>query len=141
MQLAKSPSVAEQLGTWLAGVRDDEIPAAAPEMASRLVLDVLGLCIAARGQDYVQATLQSGDRGGVCTAFGHAGGFNAFDAALINGTAAHGEDYDDTFEGGPVHSGAVIGPAVLAACEREGLGGGALLRGMVAGAELMCRLG
>lgn len=31
-------------------------------------------------------------------------------------------------------------PAVLAACERERLGGDALLRGIVAGAELMCRL-
>jgi 2-methylcitrate dehydratase PrpD len=137
----KSHSVAERLGAWLAGVRDDEIPAAAAEMAARLVLDVLGLCVAARGQDYIQATLQACDRGGACTAFGHAGGFNAFDAALINGTAAHGEDYDDTFEGGPVHSGAVIAPAVLAICEREGLGGPALLRGMVVGAELLCRLG
>jgi 2-methylcitrate dehydratase PrpD len=31
-------------------------------------------------------------------------------------------------------------PAVLAACEREGLGGDALLRGIATGAELMCRL-
>src|SRR3712207_6877472 len=45
------------------------------------------------------------------------------DAALVNGTAAHGEDYDDTFEGGPVHSGAVVVPAVLAAAERFGLSG------------------
>ena len=67
-------------------------------------------------------------------------GFGAYDAALVNGTAAHGEDYDDTFEGGPVHSGAVVVPAVLAACEREGLAGADLLRGIVIGAEMMCRL-
>ena len=71
---------------------------------------------------------------------GHAGGFDAFGAALVNGTAAHGEDFDDTFEGGPVHSGAVIVPAVLAACEREGLGGERLLVGVVSGVELLCRL-
>jgi hypothetical protein len=40
-------------------------------------------------------------------------------AAFINGTAAHGEDFDDTFEGGPVHAGAVIVPAVLAARRAE----------------------
>ena len=34
----------------------------------------------------------------------------AYDA-FVNGTAAHGEDFDDTFEGGPVHAGAVIVPA------------------------------
>ena len=43
---------------------------------------------------------------------------SAAGAAFVNGTAAHGEDFDDTFEGGPVHAGAVIVPAVLAACER-----------------------
>ena len=48
--------------------------------------------------------------------------------------------YDDTFEGGPVHSGAVVVPAVLAVCERERLGGDRLLAGIATGAELLCRL-
>jgi 2-methylcitrate dehydratase PrpD len=106
----------------------------------RLFLDVTGLCVAARRTDYVAATLESVERGGRCTAVGHEGSFNAFDAALVNGTAAHGEDFDDTFEGGPVHAGAVVVPAVLAACEREALGGDRLLLGIATGAELMCRL-
>ena len=59
---------------------------------------------------------------------------------MINGTAAHGEDFDDTFEGGPVHAGAVVVPAVLAACERHGLDGASALLGIAAGAETMCRL-
>jgi 2-methylcitrate dehydratase PrpD len=95
--------------------------------------------VAARTTDYVAATLNSVDRGGPCTAIAHEGSFDAFDAALVNGTAAHGEDFDDTFEGGPVHAGAVVVPAVLAACEREGLAGERLLVGIAAGAELMCR--
>ena len=41
---------------------------------------------------------------------------------------------------GIVHSGAVIVPAVMAACEREGLGGDRLLVGIATGVELMCRL-
>jgi 2-methylcitrate dehydratase PrpD len=65
---------------------------------------------------------------------------DAAGAAFVNGTAAHGEDYDDTFEGTPVHTGAVIMPAVLAACERHGRSGADALAGMVAGAELMCRM-
>ena len=100
-----------------------------------------GLCIAARREPYVAATSRRSIGGGPCTALAAMpGGFDAFGAALVNGTAAHGEDYDDTFEGGPVHSGAVIVPAVLAVCEREGLGGDRLLVGIVTGAELLCRL-
>jgi 2-methylcitrate dehydratase PrpD len=58
----------------------------------------------------------------------------------MNGTAAHGEDFDDTFEGGPVHSSAVVIPAVLAVCERFGRDGRAALAGIVAGVEATCRL-
>jgi 2-methylcitrate dehydratase PrpD len=60
-------------------------------------------------------------------------------AAFVNGTAAHGEDFDDTFEGGPVHAGAVIVPAILAITEREKLHGADALAGIAVGAELMCR--
>jgi 2-methylcitrate dehydratase PrpD len=59
---------------------------------------------------------------------------------LVNGTAAHGEDFDDTFEGGPVHAGAVIVPAVLAACERHNPDGRMALIGIAAGTEVLCRL-
>ena len=130
-------SLSERLAEWLGAA---SYPSETIETARNLMLDVAGLCVAARGQDYVQATIAALDRGGACTAFGHDGGWSGFDAALLNGTAAHGEDYDDTFEGGPVHSGAVLVPALLAACEREGLGGAALLRGLVLGSELLCRL-
>ena len=130
--------VAEAVAEWLAATTAAGLPHPTVAAAKRLVLDVAGLCIAARREDYVTASLAAVDRG-ACTALGHAGGVDAFGAALVNGTAAHGEDYDDTFEGGPVHAGAVVVPAVLAACEREDLGGEALLAGIATGAELLCR--
>ena len=136
--------VAETVAAWLAQTRARDLPETAVETARLLFIDVAGLCVAARRELYVGATLGAIDSvhsdGGACTVFGHPGSFDAFGAALVNGTAAHGEDYDDTFEGGPVHSGAVVGPAVAAACEREQLGGDRLLVGIVTGAELMCRL-
>src|SRR5216684_1609301 len=42
-------------------------------------------------------------------------------------------------EGGPVHAGAVIVPAVLAVTERDKLQGAEALAGIAVGAELMCR--
>jgi 2-methylcitrate dehydratase PrpD len=132
--------IADTIGAWLAATRPEHIPARTAEMARTLFVDVAGLCVAARREPYITATLAAADRGGACTALGHEGAFNAFDAALVNGTAAHGEDFDDTFEGGPVHSGAVIVPAMLALCERARLGGDRLLVGIATGVELLCRL-
>ena len=65
---------------------------------------------------------------------------DAAGAAFVNGTAAHGEDYDDTFEGTPVHTGAVVVPAVLAACEVNHRSSDDLIKGIAVAAELMCRM-
>jgi len=132
-------SVAEILAQKARDLRKRGIPPAVRERCEDLLLDVAGLCVAARKSDYVASLKNSLDAGGSCTAIGHAKGFRPEDAALLNGTAAHGEDFDDTFEGGPVHSGAVVVPAVLAACERFGRGGRDALLGIAAGVETLCR--
>ena len=116
------------------------LPAAVSGMCAAVVTDVAGLCVAARRSDYVEATLQATSEPGTCTLIGHAGGFSVATAALCNGTAAHGEDYDDTFEGGPIHAGAVIIPALLATAEHHALAGSDLARGIAIGCEVMCRL-
>src|SRR5207244_11834777 len=105
-----------------------------------LLVDVVGLCVTARNEDYVRSARAGCDDDGACTAIGHGRTLTAAGAAFVNGTAAHGEDFDDTFEGGPVHAGAVVVPALLAACEREKLGGDRLRLGIATGAELICRL-
>src|SRR5258706_553709 len=133
-------SVAERLVAATASLSSTGVPARVRLRCEDLVADVGRLCVAARNSDYIRALVASVDGGGPCTAVGHAGSFQAEDAAMISGTAAHGEDFDDTFEGGPVHSGAVIVPAVLAACERFGRDGRAALLGVAAGVETLCRL-
>jgi 2-methylcitrate dehydratase PrpD len=133
-------SVAQKIAAQAAAIRPDSIPASVRLRTEELLVDIVGLCVAARGTDYIDAVVAASDTGGPCTAIGHGTTYTADNAALINGTAAHGEDFDDTFEGGPVHSSAVITPAVLAICERFGRDGRAALVGMVAGIETLCRL-
>jgi len=133
-------AVAEVFAEWAAGIEPHAIPEAARDVAANALLDVAGLCIAARGTDYIRAALAAWDAEGPCTALGHARALDAAGAALINGTAAHGEDFDDSFEGTPVHASAVVMPAVLAAAERYRRAGADVLRGYVVGTELMCRL-
>ena len=133
-------TVSQELATFAAATDNAKLPPRARETIRLLMIDVAGLCIAARNNDYVAAARASAASSGRATAIGHEGGFGPYDAALINGTAAHGEDYDDTFEGGPVHAGAVIVPAVLAAAEERRLSGDAVVKGIAAGVELMCRM-
>jgi 2-methylcitrate dehydratase PrpD len=133
-------SVAEQLAERIARLDASQLPAAVRRKCADLLVDVIGLCVTARNEDYVERAMAGWDDDGPCTAIGHERRLSAAGAAFVNGTAAHGEDFDDTFEGGPVHAGAVIVPAVLAACERHNPDGAAALTGIAVGVETMCRL-
>ncbi len=133
-------AVAELLAQKIGTLDAASLPRALRDKCEELLIDVVGLAVTARNEDYVKSALAACDDDGPCTAIGHARTLSAAAAALVNGTAIHGEDFDDTFEGGPVHAGAVIVPAVLAACERHGLDGRAALLGIAVGVETMCRL-
>src|SRR5579872_2558291 len=135
-------AVAEHLARKIATLDVARLPAAVRRKCEDLFIDVVGLCVTARNEDYVKSAIAGfDDESGSCTAIGHARPMSAAGAAVINGTATHGEDFDDTFEGGPVHAGAVVVPAVLAACERYRLHGQAALLGIAVGVETICRLG
>src|ERR1700687_3404610 len=133
-------SVAEVLADKIVALRVGGLPEATARKCEDLLIDVVGLCVTARNEDYIASALAGWDDDGPCTAIGHQRTLNAAGAAFVNGTAAHGEDFDDTFEGGPVHAGAVIVPAVLAGCERHNPGGGMALIGIAVGTEVLCRL-
>src|ERR1700710_746602 len=133
-------SVAETLGRKISAIKPGGLPAVTTRKCEDLLIDVTGLCVTARNQDYIASALSGCDDDGPCTAIGHARTLTAAGAAFVNGTAAHGEDFDDTFEGGPVHAGAVIVPAVLAACERHNPDGAAARLGIAVGVEVLCRL-
>ncbi len=133
-------SVAETLAEKIVALKAGTLPATTTHKSEDLLIDVVGLCVAARNEDYVASALAGWDDDGVCTVIGHQRTLNAAGAAFVNGTAAHGEDFDDTFEGGPVHAGAVIVPALLAACERHNPDGRMALIGIAVGTEVLCRL-
>ena len=133
------PSISERLAR-LVLASSPETASGARAIADRLLLDISGLCVSARDELYVKAATASIDGDGPCTVVGSAQKLGAEGAAFVNGIASHGEDFDDTYEGGPVHAGVVVIPALLAAAERHQLSGADLLRGIATGAEVMCRL-
>ena len=133
-------SVAERLAERIVALDAMRLPAAVRLKCEDLAVDAIGLAVAARNQAYVKAALDGWDDDGSCTAIGLERTLSAAGAAFVNGTAMHGEDFDDTFEGGPVHAGAVMVPGVLAACERHNPDGASALLGIAVGVETLCRL-
>src|ERR1700730_17715571 len=133
-------SVAETLADKSVAVKPRTLPAATRRKCEDLLIDVVGLCVTARHEDYIASSLAGWDDDGPCPAIGHQRTLTPSGAAFVNGSAAHGEDFDDTFEGGPVHAGAVIVAAVLAACERYHRDGHSALFRIAVGVEALCRL-
>src|ERR1700690_1296725 len=133
-------AVAETLAGKIAALKPGVLPAETARKCEDLLIDIVGLPTTALNEDYVKAALAGSDDDGPCTVIGHGRMLTASGAAFVNGTAAHGEDFDDTFEGGPVHAGAVIVPAVLAPCERHHPDGRHALTGIAVGTEVLCRL-
>ena len=65
----------------------------------------------------------------------------ACNAALANGTMAHGFEVDDVHMPAIHHPGCVVVPVALATAEREGSSGQELIAAVVAGYEVMNRVG
>ena len=112
--------------------------------ATALVLDTLGCALAATRYDFGRAALETAERLGghhQSTLVGSKARVAAANAVLANATLAHGLDFDDTREDAIVHTGSVAVTTGLAVGEALGASGRATLAAMVAGVEVMCRVG
>ena len=136
---AQAATISERLALAIAAL-PRSTPAAFEAVCKSMLIDVTGICISARHSDFMQSTLAATDEPGNCTVIGQPTGRSLGMAALCNGTAAHGDDFDDTFEGGPAHAGAVIVPAILATAEQHGLSGADVGLGIGVGCEVICRM-
>jgi 2-methylcitrate dehydratase PrpD len=133
--------VSHQIADWATKLQINDIPSEVRAAIAHTVLDTVGLSIAVTETDYGSAIREAANGDGPCTVFGTSERRTAQDAALINGTTAHGEDFDNTFEGCPVHSGAVVVPALFAAGEAYNLPQSQVALGLVAATEMMNRMG
>src|SRR5258707_12455836 len=101
MRGTPAPTVAEQAARDIALLSPGVLPAGLRRLAEDLVLDIFGLCLAARGSDYARAALAGWDGDGAGTVIGHAGRLGTAGAASVNATAAHRGDFADPLADGP----------------------------------------
>src|SRR5262245_57823770 len=118
-------------------------PADARAVATRAVLDTIGVALAGVGEPaarIVQRVVTPG-ASGPCAVLGTHARASADAAALANGTAAHALDFDDMCFVSLAHPSAPLVAAALAAAELADASGRALLDAYVVGFEIEGRLG
>ncbi len=135
------------LARFAAGLRFETLPEPVVRRAKALALDLLGSAARARGGAAAASSIlamlaQMGlDGPGAATVIGDARGYAPPIAALLNGALGHALDFDDTHAPSSLHPSAPVVPAALAAGEAVGASGKTVLAGIVAGYEVICRLG
>lgn len=138
------PSASERLATFAAELHFDALPAAVVAKVKLHLLDLLGVALAGATMEFgaaVRRVAQAMGGSPDCTVIGFEERMPAVWAALVNGTLAHGLDYDDTHTESVVHVSASVVPTALAACEEARAGGKTLLTALALGMEANVRLG
>ena len=121
-----------------------DLPAATVEATKAFIVDTVGAAIAGSSAAGIEAGLAyTREAGGAEQAsvlvFGER--FPAPAAALLNGAMAQARDFDAVYEPGVLLPYGPIFAAALAAAERAGASGKALINAVVLGTDLACRLG
>jgi len=112
--------------------------------AARAILDTVACMLAARREPVAAKTLaavQHWGHGPARVVVPGAPSLAAPWAAMVNGAAAHAQDYDDVLEPAMAHASAVLVPALLALAEERRASGAALIEAFLVGIEVMARLG
>ena len=130
-----------QLAEFVASLEYARLPAEAVQTVKRGAIDCIGVLFAGRDEPVVplvQELLRVGAARGEARVLFDRGFASAPEAALVNGTAAHALDYDDTGLDG--HPSVVLVPAMLAEGERLGASGAEMICAYVAGYETWAEL-
>ena len=135
---------ARTIAEWATGLELDDIPEGVRADAKLHVLDTIGCGLAAHATGVAhEGRSAMGELGGApeATVIGSRTRLPAANAAFANAMLCHGLDYDDTHSDSVSHVSTVITPAALAAAEQLGASGREALTAIVAGNEVVCRVG
>ena len=140
---AQTQGITQKLAEFIATTSEDKIPADAYEHAKVAFMDWLGVTMGGKDEPVVTKLLEYTrimDGNPQATILGHGIKKNVSQAALINGTASHALDYDDTLISFLGHPSVTLFPSVLALSEWQDKNGRdfltAYLIGLQAGATI-----
>src|SRR5260221_9695918 len=133
-----APVPARGLAQFVAEMQLSDVPKAVRERALQLMLDAVGVGLAARRYPFAERTLAGavalgGD--GASTVIGCRERLPLRDAALVNGVLLHGLDFDDSHLGAIIHPTVACLPAAFGVAEAQGASGADMLAAYIAGME------
>lgn len=138
------PTTSEVIAAFAAGLSYSDLPAGVVNKCKLHLLDLLGVALASSSMSFADQALRAalaGGGGGVASVIGNNQRLPPSWAALVNGTMAHGLDFDDTHQGSVVHVSASVVPAALAAGEAADANGERFLTALALGMESAVRIG
>jgi 2-methylcitrate dehydratase PrpD len=138
------PSVTEEFCAAMLGAARGPLAPDVARAAGRSLLNVLGTAVSAAGSDAVRVLLAAADEAGGAgdvTVPGLARTLDPYWAALVTGTAAHLDDFDDTHLATVIHPGASALAAALSLVPETAPSGAAFLGAFAAGCEAQLRVG
>jgi 2-methylcitrate dehydratase PrpD len=144
MERVTMATATERLATFGGELAYEEIPADVAEAAKLHLLDCLGCGLAAFGLGIAtEGSRAFVDLGGEqqATVIGLDTRLPAINAAFANAMLCHGLDFDDTHSDSVSHVSVVVCPVALAAGETAGANGREVLTAIVAGNEVVTRVG
>lgn len=136
-----SVDLTKKLATQAANINYDSIPESVRRIVRLCVVDYIGVTVAGATEPMSKILQEEFADGSGATVIGHKLAAPLLDAALINGTASHAQDYDDFHLSMPAHPTAAMMPAVFALAETEKASGKQLIEAFVAAYETACRIG
>ena len=134
------------LAEYASGLRYNELPPEVVQRAKDCIADTVAVIVQGSGLPWSHIVIRYAQRtgsGGRCRILGVDGpALQAPAAALANGALAHAFESDNlTRPGAGVHPGATLLPPALAIAQEQGSSGRDLITAIVAGFEVMYRIG
>ncbi|MCK8785778.1 MmgE/PrpD family protein [Roseomonas sp. NAR14] len=138
--------LAEHAASWASPGRGRPLPPDLEHHARRALVDWFAALLAgaSRPPATLLTTALAGERGGPgarSVLYTDGGLAPLRTAALVNATASHTVEFDDIYRDAGYHPGCPTIGAALAAAQDQGADMAALLRAVVAGYEVSCRIG
>jgi 2-methylcitrate dehydratase PrpD len=132
-------SVIGQCGEFTHRFSLDDVPATVLHEAKRCILDTIGVIIAGCRSPLtvrVRRHALGAYAGGRAKVLATGETVHPMAAAMVNATAGHAYDFDDTSYTGIMHGSVVACPAALAVTQDAGVGGARLLEAFIAAVEV-----
>jgi len=137
-------TISETLAAFAHELTFDTLPDEVVEKVKLHLIDTVGIGLASTKMEFAGPVYKAAGElgtGDESTVFGFGTRHPAVFAALVNGTLAHGIDFDDTHIGAVLHVSAALASAGLAVGEARNASGKSLIESLAAGMEASIRLG